>query len=292
MSTALIERNERLERERWERERLRKSENQVKPGSVAGNTASIAMTASKIYNETQEGILKQSGLFDVKVNYQLPDETFTKIPVFVRNDIETKGPVKDIFNTMLTKSENRSKVNPDFIKAWEEGKIYDNAGKVIEPIKYDTSGNVISGKGITKSNMDIFEGIDTKLETLGVDTEGKDIFSLLKEQSEKPPIGSEAAKKLKAAEKLANPSKTSKAIKDITAPYTSGFEKGSSLMEKAGSAASIAAAAYGGYRVVKEEDPIEKVHGFVNMVTPYLMATGNPIAIGAVALHSIWDWLD
>jgi hypothetical protein len=361
MSTALVAKNEELKRRREEEEFLERQEKQINPFKVATNTATIATQAGTIYNNIQESVVKQSGMLDLKMNFKLPgsSEEFSKINVFVRNPVEKKGPIKDIANTIFSSSKDRLKINPEFVQMLEEGRIADSSGNII--------------KNLNKSNNPELKRIVNYLDTSG-DKVTDDIFMTLKNNSNKPAIGSKVSDigdaisnqtipsgsyaseadllsmysddadiinnvianpvnnanqtqniqiKDLSIEKPIMPKETSNVLDVDTTPlpapdanitelptmgqsalnpYTAGFEKGSSIGAKAGSAASIAGSAYGAARVVGEEDGIEKFHGFVNMITPALMgmaktaAVANPIvapvaAVGLIA-HTIWDLLD
>ena len=145
MSTALVIQNKKIQQKRLEEERLKKMQDSISPGKIAADTTSIVSTASSLYNNIQENIVKQSGLIEKTMNYQLPDGSFDKINIFIRNPIEKKGFVRDTINTLTAPSKDRIKVNPEFIEKLNAENIYDRHGKVIE--------------GITSENFEDFDNV-------------------------------------------------------------------------------------------------------------------------------------
>ena len=317
---------DRLKREAAERKAKEDSKPKPSSGLIKGaaGAALITQKALKTYDNLQENILSRSGALDKKVMVQLPDGDFQELNAFVPNSIEKTGnPIKDLITTFTSPVEDRWKVNPDLISFEQEGKLINEAtGKAVENITelnlhefIEAAGGDVSGgievsilessqkapltfedSAVNQMGEKIKENITPDLykEQVGVDAAGNRVTQKLDMKGNIIPEETLAAKESSMFSKFGDKAKDFATKGDFNVNLKDAYNplKGDTMLQKAGSIANVASSIYGASRVVTEEDTEEKIHGAIQALTPYLLATGNPLAIGAVALNSIWDMFD
>ena len=257
----------------------------------AVNTISKTTSA---YDKLQEGILTQSALLDKELGFMIKDPktgnpVFSKINVFERNPIADQegvfgGMVKEGVTKFLSPADQRWKLNPKISKLLQEGNLMDLDGNIIKDIPATTAG----GTAVTAEDQ--FNEI---LKSYGLDEDVT--LSSLKVKEEQKFSNTGVGAKMEEM-------KTKEFWTEFKDPFKKGqrpefnvFKEGTKFGEKVKAAGNIAAVGLGAYQIgkgIEQGRPEEVVHGAIHAVTPWLLASGNPLAIGAVAVNTIWDLMD
>ena len=298
-------------------------------GKAAG-AASISNKIINMYDTLQEKLITKSGAPNKQVMVDI-NGVKTKINAFVPTAVEKTGnPVIDNLTALTSPSDKRYKLNPELYDFLKEEKAYDMATgevlgtghsttteiyEILNDLGYETEtlvGNVSQPKSIQTVFKESSELPNMKFEDTIISDTADNIKTYIKEDLPSKirniKIGDRTKTQVSgpgAGNKITVPVTLGETADWLTSgdfglqgklaaynPLDAGKVAGSKALGVAGKTAGVLGAAYGAYRVAEEEDVEEKIHGAIQALTPYLLATGNPLAIGLVGVNTIWDMLD